>query len=178
MGMYYSIELKNDDTSEYIKFPNVLSYFFEQVGGYGEKSIVSQVEKILNIDLSIFQKTYNPEMDLEFDEEPEALKNDIYSEELWIDIDSLLQKLNEFLNKIENNKNCFSQVILNPIDDTNKIMNMDYDTLILYQEENPLTLYPIDNGIVTEMKLRESVTELIKTLKELKTEDKIRLVYG
>lgn len=42
-------------------FPEKLSYFFEQLGGYGERSLVAQTEKLLNIDLGLFQKTSHPE---------------------------------------------------------------------------------------------------------------------
>ena len=34
MGMYYSIELKNNEEIGCVNFPYPLSYFFEQIGGY------------------------------------------------------------------------------------------------------------------------------------------------
>jgi len=43
MAMYYSIELKNNEEIGYVDFPYPLSYFFEQIGGYDDKSIVSQI---------------------------------------------------------------------------------------------------------------------------------------
>lgn len=36
-------------------FPDGLSCFFEQIGGFDEKAEVAQVSKVLQIDLSIFQ---------------------------------------------------------------------------------------------------------------------------
>ncbi len=169
MGMYYTIEVKNNDKLGYIDFPESLSYFFEQVGGYGEKSIVAQIETILNIDFTIFQKTYHPEM--EFDEK---------SNYFWIDIEELLNKLIEFKSKMETNQSYFSKVILNPKDDRRKYVSLKYEDIVKYEMENPLSLYPIDNGIITEKVLMDSTIKLIKTLKELKArgESQIRLVYS
>ena len=52
--------------------------------------------------------------------------------------------------------------------------------MIKYQQENPLSLYPIDNGIISEKILENSINELINTLKEIKRngETEIRLIYG
>lgn len=164
MGMYYNIEIKNDKLG-YINFPESLSYFFEQLGGYGEKSIVAQIESILDIDLSIFQKTYHPEME---------------SDGFWIDIEELINKLEEFESKIKLNQNYFSKVILKPIDDRRKQVKLDFENLAKYQTENPLSLYPIDNGIITEKSLMDSIIELITIIRELKAkgENQIRLVYS
>ena len=180
MGMYYIIELKNNEDIEYIDFPYPLSYFFEQIGGYDDKSIVSQIEKIINIDLSIFQKTYNS--DMEFEEGFENLETEHEDNEFWIKIEELINKLEEFKDKIERNKNYFTKVVLNPKDDRNVYQDFyfDYEKMIKYQQENPLSLYPTDNGIITEKVLENSVNELLNTLKEIKSngETEIRLIYG
>ena len=179
MGMYYGIELKNNEEIGYVDFPYSLSYFFEQIGGYDDKSIVSQIEKILDIDLSIFQKTYNHEMD--FEEEHEDFNVETEDNELWIKIEELINKLEEFNDRIEKNKNYFTKVVLNPKDDRNvyEDFNFDYEKMVKYQQENPLSLYPIDNGIITEKVLGNSINELLNTLKEIKSngETEIRLVY-
>jgi hypothetical protein len=61
MGMDYY--LRTDPPRENVpSFPESLSYFFEQWGGYAECSMVGQTEKLLKIDLRIFQKTGHPEM--------------------------------------------------------------------------------------------------------------------
>lgn len=182
MGMYYSIELKNNEEIGYIDFPYPLSYFFEQIGGYDDKSIVSQIEKILDIDLSIFQKTYNPEMGFEEElEEFEDFDVEDVENEMWVDIDELINKLVEFKNKTEENKNYFSKVVLNPRDDRNiyQDFNFDFEKITKYQQENPLSLYPIDNGIISEKVLENSINDLLNSLKEIKNngETEIRLIY-
>lgn len=174
MGMYYNIELKNNEEIGYIDFPHSLSYFFEQIGGYEDKSIVRQIEKILKIDLSLFQKTYNDDFE-DFD-------NEIDENDFWINIEELINKLEEFKDKAEMNKNYFSKVILNPNDDRNvyQDFNYDYEKIINYQQENPLSLYPSDNGIINEKLLKNSINELLNTLEKIKRngETEIRLIYG
>lgn len=184
--MDYSIEPRSqDEYIEYVDFPDTLSYFFEQIGGYGEKSIVSQLEKILNIDLSIFQKTYNPEMEMDFEEFeselPDEYKNNEFNpDDYWIAVDSLIEKLNELKQGIENNNQYFSEIIFNPKDRTNRILKMDILDMIRSQEENALSLYPVNNGIITDESLKSSISELVKTLENLKNEniEQIRLNYG
>ena len=64
MGMYYRLEPYRQNKIEENKFfwfPDTLSYFFEQVGGYEEFSEPSQIESLFGIDLSVFQITYHPE---------------------------------------------------------------------------------------------------------------------
>ncbi|KQK27108.1 hypothetical protein AR438_02575 [Chryseobacterium aquaticum] len=182
MGMDYYIEPKSENEHEdYLNFPDTLSYFFEQAGGYDEKSIVSQIEKILDIDLSIFQKTYNAEMEFEIEESDSnpLNENDSSSDDLWINTEDLIKKLEEFQEKIKINNNYFSQIIFNPYNDDSKMSGMDIEDIIRYQKENPLTLYPANNGIVTEGNLSSSISELMKILEHLKIQNtkQIRLNY-
>ncbi len=86
-GMNYTIEA-NVKTKCKDDFTSSLSFFFEQVEGFGDKSMVSQVEKILTIDLSTFQ-------------EYDYMDNEESSEKYWKDIrkfeaviDKLLLKIN------------------------------------------------------------------------------------
>ncbi|MET3539257.1 hypothetical protein ABID34_004359 [Chryseobacterium limigenitum] len=183
--MDYSIEPKTEDEyAEYADFPEMLSYFFEQIGGYGDTSVVSQLEKILNIDLSIFQKTYHPEIGMDFEEfESEFLdeyKNTEFKpDDYWISIDILIGKLNEFKQKIDNNSQYFSEIIFSPNGETSKMLKMDILDMLRYQEENPLTIYPENNGIITDENLKSSISELIITLENLKKEniEEVRLHY-
>ncbi|KFF03602.1 hypothetical protein [Chryseobacterium luteum] len=179
MGLDYSIEPKTEE-SEYFNFPEVLSYFFEQIGGYEEQSIVSQVEKILNIDLSIFQKTYHPEMEFELEDYDEEFKNGLDPDGYWIKTELLIDKTSELQNKIRDNKNYFDHLIFNPNNDINKMVNMQYEEVIKYQKENSLSLYPINKGIITDQNLQESIEELHTTLLDIKKQDieEIRLVYA
>lgn len=174
MGMYYHIELKNEELS-FVNFPDRLSYFFEQIGGFEEKSIVSQIEKILDIDLSVFQNTY---FEMEFEDDFDEV---IDPDSFWISTDELIDKLTEFKNKMDSNLNYFSKIVFNPKDDFNisSKLGFDFEKIAKYYEENPLACYPSNNGIITEKKLTESVNELLETLKDIKTqgEDQIRLVY-
>ncbi|NML68946.1 hypothetical protein HHL23_03940 [Chryseobacterium sp. RP-3-3] len=179
MGMDYYIEPKSENEYEdYLDFPNTLSYFFEQFGGYDEKSIVSQIESILNIDLSIFQKVYNPEMEFDF-EEYDHDENDHNPDDFWVNTDDLIKKLEEFKEKIQSNTKYFSQIIFNPDDDDSKMSKMDIEDIIRYQKENPLTAYPRNNGILTEESLSSSISELIDTLKNLRSQniEQVRLNY-
>lgn len=182
MVMDYYIEPKSEtEYEEYLDFPDTLSYFFEQLGGYDEKSIVSQIEKILDIDLRIFQITYNPEMEFEFEEPEKDSVDDKDSEhdDFWINTDDLIKKLDEFLEKIKSNNNYFSQIIFNPDNDDSKTSGMDIEDIIRYQKENPLSLYPVNNGIITDQDLNSSISELMKILENLQSQkiEQIRLIY-
>ncbi len=159
MGMDYGLETKNGDGIDFDVFPAALSYLFEQVGAYGDKSIVCQLEKILNIDLRLFQNTYNPEMDFE---------EEFDTDDLWVTIDVVINKLLEFNSKAEANKNYYSKLILNP----NK--NGTFD------ESNPMFYYPLENEFISENIINNSITELLTYLENLKNkgETEIRLVYA
>lgn len=157
MGMYYGIETKNGNGMEFDVFPSTLSYLFEQVGAYGDKSIVCQLEKLLNVDLSLFQNTFNPEMDFE---------EEFDTDDLWISIIEVANKLLEFKTKAEANKNYFSNIVLNSND-------------VERDESNPMFYYPLANEFISETFINNSITELLTYLENLKNkgETEIRLVY-
>lgn len=157
MGMDYGIETKNGDGMEFDVFPSTLSYLFEQVGAYGDKSIVCQLEKILNIDLNLFQNTYNPEMDFE---------EEFDTDDLWVSVNELINKLLEFKTKAEANKNYFSNIVLNSND-------------VARDESNPLFYYPVASDFISENAINNSMIELLSYLEVLKSkgETEIRLVY-
>lgn len=158
MGMDYGIETKNGDGMKFDVFPSTLSYLFEQVGAYGEKSIVCQMEKLLNIDLSLFQNTYNPEMDFE---------EEFDTDDLWVSINELINKLLEFNTKAGANKNYFSKLVLNPNE------NGTFD------ESNPLYYYPLASKFISENAINNTMIELLSYFEVLKSkgETEIRLVY-
>lgn len=58
MDYYLYSDLATDTDHD---FPSGLSYFFEQLGGYGVQSMVAQTSKLLKIDLGLFQKVSHPE---------------------------------------------------------------------------------------------------------------------
>jgi hypothetical protein len=97
MGMDYYI-MPKEEVQCANEFPEKLSQFFEQVGGYYESAAASQVSKILAIYLSIFQ-----DIDYDVNEEEE--------EELhWYSIDEYLLIINGLLDKIKQNPAYYEQV--------------------------------------------------------------------
>jgi hypothetical protein len=78
-------------------FPHGLSFFFEQVGGYGDNGEVSQVSSLLNIDLNLFQN-------IDFPENPD-------SDGTWQTIDNVVDKLMEFKQAIKKNPGYFEKVL-------------------------------------------------------------------
>src|SRR5262245_53564802 len=97
--IFSDLDLEDNYDEEILKlssFPHGLSFFFEQVGGYGERAEVSQVSRILNIDLDLFQN-------VDFPENPNSNKT-------WQTIDIIINKLNEFSQCIESNPQYFQKV--------------------------------------------------------------------
>jgi len=174
MGMDYYIENDLDDNRE-TRFPENLSYFFEQVGGYGETSIVSQVEKILNIDLYIFQKT--KPLEIEFEDFGDVTENN--PNDYWVECKLLWEKVNEFIEKARKHKGYFSKVLFNKEHDLNKMFKMPYEELIAYQSEHPLSLFPPSDGIINESDLLKGFEILRDILLQYQSKgvEKVRLVY-
>ena len=59
---YYIFTDKETDCTD--DFPEGLSNFFEQVGGFGDTAEAEQVSRILGIDLSIFQDVQPADADI------------------------------------------------------------------------------------------------------------------
>lgn len=118
MGMYYYLipETETDCTNE---FPTGLSYFFEQVGGYGDYSTVSQLEKELNIDLSLFQNIFNEnESDFSVMEEYGEIQSaekefKKHKEETRMQTESMLELVKEFKNKLNENEDFTNEIKFN-----------------------------------------------------------------
>ena len=150
--MNYSIEA-NVETKCKDDFPPRLSFFFEQIGGFGDKSMVSQVEKILNIDLSTFQ-------------EYDFIDNEGSSEKYWKNITKFELVIDKFISKIKANPRYYEKVKYNPIkpeyafsSDSNqmekiKAKEQEY-------ENHPMYGYPYDNKYL-------STKAIIKDLETLK----------
>lgn len=118
MGMYYYLvpETETECTDD---FPSGLSYFFEQVGGYDEYAVVSQLEIELNIDLSLFQNTYIEDEYL-FEEMEEygkikSAKKEIikHKEKTKIKTETMLSLLLDFKNVLHKNKDFVKKIKFN-----------------------------------------------------------------
>jgi len=118
VGMYYYL-IPESETKCSKDFPEGLSFFFEQVGGYDEYSAVNQLEKELNIDLSIFQNTFVDDIEI-FKSMEEFGEIDDYKVEFKkherktrIKVEFVITLLLKFKNKIETNKNFASKIKFN-----------------------------------------------------------------
>ena len=89
MGLSYFI-VPDKKVSCEDRFPEGLSLFFQQIGGYHGNSEVSQVSKILDIDLNAFQ---NCDQDFE-------IRNTAEEKPFWQNIDSFSRLIDDFLAKI------------------------------------------------------------------------------
>lgn len=170
IGMHYSIEA-NVKTNCQDNFPSGLSFFFEQVGGYGDKSMVSQTESILGIDLSTFQ-----EYDFIDNEEP--------SEKYWKDITQFESVIDAFISKIEANPTYYQKVKYNPI-----ILGPAFSTDLTEMkkiqqkreeyENHPMYGYPNDDEYLSSNAILNDLETLKKILKCYKDNGatKIKLSY-
>ena len=149
MGMDYYLESDNEYESDK-DFPEGLSYFFEQLGGYGETSMVAQVSEILGINLDLFQQTYYEGMEDDYEEE--ELDGDDY----WIDLGTLQNKVQEFIAKIE--------------------QKPDYYREVKFEGK----YYPEDTGYLSGGNLLHDLRDLAQTLSDYKQHGsaQLSLVYG
>ena len=98
--IYSDIELEDkydEEIRKLCEFPDGLSFFFEQVGGYDDFAEVSQVSRLLNIDLELFQK-------IDFPDNPDT-------HETWQSLEFIIAKLTEFKQAILQNPRYFEQVL-------------------------------------------------------------------
>jgi hypothetical protein len=175
MGMDYYI-VPNKQTNCKDDFGNGLSFFFEQVGGYGETAEVEQVSRILDIDLSLFQ-------DVEYDpEDKEEL------ERHWHSLDTFTSIVDTFIAKIKAQPEYHKKVVHNP----NKQKQDDEFSKILYMQDSvkasklleelikqPFYLYPPDYGYLSDGRILKDLQTLRKTLICYKKNGvtKVRLEY-
>ena len=161
MGMSYDI-IPNKQTKCANDFGNGLSFFFEQIGGYGENAEVVQVSQILKIDLTVFQ-------DIDYN-----YQDKIDIEKHWHDIDSLTSLVDTFINKIVAYPDYYKQVHHNPVD-RNKQVDEEMrllqlgDTVERYKKlealhKQPFFYYPSDYGYLSEGRLLIDLQTLKKAL--------------
>lgn len=174
MGMDYYI-IPDGEVACENEFPESLSFFFEQVGGYEEKAEVSQVSKILQIDLSVFQEiSYDDDenygMPVEEDEEDESPDD---SPTIWHDTAAVVSVIDNLLAKIAAFPDYYKQVLHNP--NRNQDLNLLFQVTASGNEEKikqglealegkPLFGYPSDYGYLSKGELVEDLKVLRKTL--------------
>jgi hypothetical protein len=161
MGMNYEI-IPNKETKCTNGFGNGLSFFFEQVGGYGETAEVEQVSKILKIDLSIFQ-----DVDYNYDDKIDITQH-------WHDLDSLIIIVDTLLNKIASEPEYYKQVHHNPIDINKQVDeesnlwkitdSIEREKKIKAFRQKPFYYYPNDRGYLSQGRLVKDLQILKGTL--------------
>ncbi len=176
MGMSYDI-IPNKETKCTNDFGNGLSFFFEQVGGYGETAEVEQVSRIFKLDLSVFQ-------DIDYDYEDNA---DIQKH--WHDINTFLSIVETFINNINLNPEYYNQVHHNPadrnkqLDEESKLWELsdtlERDRKLEALRQQPFYYYPPDYGYLSNGRLLKDLNTLKSTLDCYKKSGvtKIRLTY-
>ncbi|WP_035566816.1 hypothetical protein [Hymenobacter sp. IS2118] len=157
-------------------FPDGLSFFFEQVGGYGEVAEVEQVSRILQIDLSAFQEI-SFEEDEEYDdfvaelEEGEHPK--VETSIIWHDTDKTIALIDAFLTKIETFPDYHKQVLHNPnqnkrLESFLQITTAEDEAEMVGQLQElinqPLFAYPPDYGYLSKGEIVEDLKNLRQTL--------------
>ncbi|RZJ92900.1 MAG: hypothetical protein EOO60_06825 [Hymenobacter sp.] len=189
MGMDYYIIPESEVNCQH-EFPESLSFFFEQVGGYEEYAEVSQVSKILQIDLSVFQEiSYDdgencgePVSAEEEDELPED------SSIIWHDTAIVIPIIDNLLAKIAAFPDYYKQVIHNPNreQDLNSLFHVtasgDEEKIkqgLEILEAKPLFGYPSDYDYLSNGELVEDLKILRKTLKcyEASGVSRFKLMY-
>ncbi|GAB2772823.1 hypothetical protein HNQ93_000822 [Hymenobacter luteus] len=163
---YYLIPDQETDCEN--EFPQGLSFFFEQVGGYNEHAEVAQVSRILQIDLSIFQQVSWENDGLEADEgadEPSTV---------WHHLDTVTAVVENFITKIQQHPDYFTQVVHNPNrqNDLNRLHHIlsnapnEAAAITGFEEvmTQPLHLYPPDYGYLSQGGLVADLHTLRQTL--------------
>ncbi len=160
-GMTYEI-IPNKQTKCANDFGDGLSFFFEQVGGYGETAEVEQVSQVLKIDLSVFQ-----DVDYNYND-----KNDVSKH--WHEIKSLSSLVDKFINKINGYPNYYKQIHHNPADRNKQIEeetrlwqitnSLERDKKLEALHKQPFYYYPSDYGYLSEGRLLADLHTLKKTL--------------
>ena len=176
MGMNYEI-IPNKQIKCSNDFGNGLSFFFEQVEGYGETAEVEQVSKILQVDLSIFQ-----DVDYNYDDTTDVIKH-------WHALDSLIIIVDTLLDKIAAQPEYYKQVHHNPIDRNKQVDeesnlwkltdSVERDKKIEGLRKQHFYYYPNDRGYLSKGRLIKDLQILKRTLNCYKKSGvtKIRFEY-
>ncbi|WP_157887199.1 hypothetical protein [Hymenobacter sp. PAMC 26628] len=121
MGMDYYISPNTEVKCEN-EFPERLSQFFEQIGGYGEFAEATQISKILDIDLSIFQ-----DIDYDVHDKSEDTAH-------WHTVDEYLSTIENFINKLTERPTYYTQVLHGATPDNSSIANQVLRIATLHNE--------------------------------------------
>ena len=171
---YFIIAEKETDCN--LSFPDQLSSFFEQIGGFEEKSEVVQTSQILGIDLSAFQN-----FDYEGSEPDEEKK-------FWTDCNLFLSITKEFIDKIEAHPT-FHEKVKHDSDmekrgeQMNRIFNSTSPESIIgflqEQQKDEQYGFPPDHGYLKEGRLLNDLRAFQKTVECLMGagHQKMKLLY-
>ncbi|HET9505395.1 MAG TPA: hypothetical protein VFO93_17760 [Hymenobacter sp.] len=142
------------------EFPESLSFFFEQVGGYDDYAEVSQVSQILRIDLSVFQEISYDEDEQYYspNEEDEEVEDSEDSPAIWHDTDKVIILINSLLDKIAAFPDYYKQVIHGPARQQDAGLSLQITPTKL------LPGYPPDYGYLSKGEIVEDLKTLRKTL--------------
>ncbi len=160
MGMSYDI-VPNNQTKCANNFGEGLSFFFEQVEGYGETAEVEQVSRIFKLDLSVFQD-YN----YIYDDADDVKKH-------WHEITTFSNLVDTFIQRIIANPEYYLQVHYNPdhnkqLDEEQRLWRLtdttERDRQLELIRRQPFYYYPPDYGYLSEGRLLKGLRTLKKTL--------------
>ena len=160
MGMSYDI-VPNKQTRCANNFGEGLSFFFEQVEGYGETAEVEQVSQIFKLDLSVFQ-----DYDYVYDDTNEIKKH-------WHDVTMISSLVDTFINKIIASPEYYKQIHHNPdrdkqLDEEQRLWQLtdttERDRQLELLKKQPFYYYPPDYGYLSEGRLLTGLQTLKKTI--------------
>ena len=158
-------------------FPEGLSFFFQELGGFEDKAEVAQVSRILKIDLSVFQDVgYN------YEDKAEVGKH-------WHNLTKFASIVDSLIAKIEAHPQYYKKVIYNPGYDKNQEKSqkiiLSGDTAKIRQylenaEKDPRYYYPPDRGYLKEGRILRDLYQLKVVLDCYRRNGvtKVRLEFG
>lgn len=155
MGMRYLIK-PDKHTSCEGQFPYELSFFFEQINGYGTKSEASQLSQLFNLDLSVFERAQTA---------IESIDEEI---NMWKDIEGFTNLVSSFLTCLilqpdyyknirhnQNQRRQDEQLVTIGINDSGKFLAL----LEQFQAE-PDYGYPSDYGYLSSGRVLNDLSDL------------------
>lgn len=161
LGMSYAI-VPDRATPCTNDFGNGLSYFFEQVGGYEEFAEVSQVSRVLHLDLSLFQDVaYN------YEDSKDVAQH-------WHRLDSVSRVVDRFIAAIKAHPDYYRAVRHNPKQAQQLVEMERIGTLTDSAEQEralkklmaePYYYYPADHGYLRSGRLLKDLQTLRHTLR-------------
>ena len=155
---YFLVPDKKGSCSD--DFPDGLSYFFEQIGGFDEKAEVAQVSRVLQIDLSVFQ-----DVEYNYEDEKEVKKH-------WHNLPEFASIVDILIAKIKMTPDYYKKVIHDPdyqkhLEESIRIGSSGDTTQYsqwLKEAEKSNYYYPPDHGYLREGRILKDLNDLKKTL--------------